>query len=203
MIFWTYCEIDICTKKCNSSPSLTSEPIAILCCNQPYYYNNGASDTSDFDSLSYEFADPLTGWSTKTNWSGSFNSQNPFSVYWPSGYNKANGPKPDANPPIGTYLDPETGDIVFTPTDCNETTIASIRVYEWRKDSSGKYVNIGFTHRDIQFIVKSCPGNNPPVLNGPYKYDVCAGTQICFTITSDDKQFITSSTGKSQTHLTP
>ena len=188
--FWTYCEIDICTKKCNSSPSLTSEPIAILCCNQPYYYNNGASDTSDFDSLSYEFADPLTGWSTKTNWSGSFNSQNPFSVYWPSGYNKANGPKPDANPPIGTYLDPETGDIVFTPTDCNETTIASIRVYEWRKDSSGKYVNIGFTHRDIQFIVKSCPGNNPPVLNGPYKYDVCAGTQICFTITSDDKQFI-------------
>ncbi|MCB9252739.1 MAG: gliding motility-associated C-terminal domain-containing protein [Flavobacteriales bacterium] len=191
--FWTYCEIDLCinsTKKCNSSPSLTSEPIAILCCNQPYYYNNGASDTTDFDSLSYEFTDPLQSWNQKTNWGGSYNSQNPFAVYWPSGYDKNKGPRPDANPPIGTYLDPETGDIVFTPTDCNETTIASIRVTEWRKDTTGAWQKIGITHRDIQFIVQTCPGNNPPILNGPYKYDVCAGTQICFTITSDDKQFI-------------
>lgn len=188
--FWTYCEIDICLKKCNSSPSLTSEPIAILCCNQAFYYNNGASDTTDFDSLSYEWADPLTSWSGKTTWGGANNSQNPFTVYWPTGYDKTKGPRPDANPPIGTYLDPETGDIVFTPTDCSETTIASIRVKEWRKDSTGKYVVIGMTHRDIQFIVQTCPGNNPPILNGPYKYEVCAGTQICFTITSDDKQFI-------------
>jgi gliding motility-associated-like protein len=188
--FWTYCEIDICTKKCNSSPSLTSEPIAILCCNQPFYYNNGASDTTDFDSLSYEFADPLTSWSGKTNWSGSYNSKNPFAVYWPSGYDKNKGPKPDANPPIGTYLDPETGDLVFTPTDCSEVTIASIRINEWRKDSTGTYVKIGYTHRDIQFITQTCPGNNPPILNGPYKYSTCAGTQLCFTVTSDDKQFI-------------
>ena len=68
--FWTTCEIDICTKKCNSSPSLTSEPVAILCCNQPYYYNNGASDTTDFDSLSYAWDDPMQDWSTKTSWSG-------------------------------------------------------------------------------------------------------------------------------------
>jgi len=188
--FWTYCEIDICLKKCNSSPSLTSEPIAILCCNQPYYYNNGASDTTDFDSLSYNWDDPLTSWSGKTAWAGSNNSQNPFTVYWPSGYDKNKGARPDANPPIGTYLDPETGDIVFTPTDCSETTIASIRVTEWRKDSLGRYVKIGETRRDIQFIVKTCPGNNPPILNGPFKYTICAGSQICFTMTSDDKQFV-------------
>jgi hypothetical protein len=53
---------------------------------------------------------------------------------------KNKGPKPDANPPIGTYLDPETGDLVFTPTDCSEVTIASIRINEWRKDSTGTYV---------------------------------------------------------------
>ncbi|MFM9944077.1 MAG: PKD domain-containing protein, partial [Bacteroidia bacterium] len=192
--FWTYCEIDICLKKipgkCNSAASLTSEPVAILCCNQPYYYNNGASDTTDFDSLSYTWADPMTGWTSKTSWGGSRNSQSPFEDYWPSGYDKNKGPNPNVNPPIGTYLDPETGDIIFTPTNCSETTIASIRVTEWRKDSSGKYQNIGETRRDIQFITINCPDNNPPLLNGPYKYEICAGSQICFTVTSDDKQFI-------------
>ncbi len=188
--FWTNAEIDICTKKCNSSPSLTSEPVAILCCNQPFYYNNGASDTTDFDSLSYAWDDPLTGSSSKTSWSGAFNSQNPFSVYWPSGYDKSKGPKPDADPPIGTYIDPETGDIIFTPTDCSESTIATVKVTEWRKDSTGKWKVLGYTHRDIQFWVQQCPSNNPPLLAGPYKYEVCAGTQICFTVVSDDKQFI-------------
>ncbi len=188
--FWTYCEIDLCIKKCNNSPSLTSEPVAILCCNQPYYYNNGASDTADHDSLSYVWADPMTSWTGKTSWSGARNSQSPFADYWPSGYDKNKGPNPNTNPPIGTYLDPETGDIIFTPTDCSEVTIASIKVTEWRKDSTKNYQKIGETRRDIQFITITCPDNNPPILNGPYKYETCAGTEICFTITSDDKQFI-------------
>ena len=188
--FWTTAEIDICQKNCNSSPSLTSEPVAILCCNQPYYYNNGASDTTDFDSLSYAWDDPMQDFSSKTSWGGGNSSQNPFKDYWPIGYDKNKGPNPNVNPPIGTYLDKETGDIIFTPTDCSESTVASIKVTEWRKDSTGKYVNIGITHRDVQFWVITCPDNNPPLLYGPYKYDVCAGSQICFTVTSDDKQFI-------------
>jgi gliding motility-associated-like protein len=192
--FWTTAEIDICLKKipgkCNSSPSLTSEPVAILCCNQPYYYNNGASDTTDFDSLSYRWDDPLTSFSGTTSWAGGRSRTSPFSDYWPIGYDKNKGPNPNVNPPIGTFLDPETGDIIFTPTDCSESTVASIKVTEWRKDSSGKWQDIGFTHRDVQFWTITCPDNNPPLLYGPYKYDVCAGTQICFTITSDDKQFI-------------
>lgn len=188
--FWTTAFIDICLKKCNSSPSLTSEPVAILCCNQPYYYNNGASDTTDFDSLSYAWGDPMTSWSGKTTWSGGKSSKAPFSDYWPTGYDKNKGPNPNTNPPIGTYLDPETGDIIFTPIDCSESTVANITVTEWRKDSTGKYQIIGITHRDVQFWVVTCPDNNPPLLYGPYKQTVCAGTQICWTISSDDKQFI-------------
>ena len=188
--FWTTAEIDICTKKCNSSPSLTSEPVAILCCNQPYFYNNGASDTTDFDSLSYSWDDPLQSFSSKTSWAGGKSSQSPFSDYWPQGYDKNKGPNPSTNPPIGTYLDKETGDIIFTPTDCSESTVASIKVTEWRKDTTGRYVVIGVTHRDIQFWVQTCPDNNPPLLYGPFKQEVCAGTQICWTIASDDKQFI-------------
>ncbi|MFN5890820.1 MAG: hypothetical protein ACK448_10520, partial [Bacteroidota bacterium] len=56
--FYSTCMINICniaksTKKCNSSPSLSNEPIGFLCCNQAYYFNNGAIDTVDYDSFSY------------------------------------------------------------------------------------------------------------------------------------------------------
>jgi hypothetical protein len=56
--FYTTCMINICnikktTNKCNSSPTLSNAPIGFLCCNQAYYFNNGAIDTVDYDSFSY------------------------------------------------------------------------------------------------------------------------------------------------------
>jgi gliding motility-associated-like protein len=187
--FYTYAEVDICKAPCNSSPALTSEPIAILCCNQPFFFNNGASDTSDFDSLSYKWANPLSGWNQNIGYSGQYYAYNhPFAAYYPGSltppYKNAN-----ASPPIGITIDPETGDIIFTPTDCSEVTVAVIEVTEWRKDSTGKYEKVGVTRRDMQFIARSCPDNNPPIVNGPYEYKTCEGVQLCFNVTTDDKVF--------------
>ena len=53
--FYTSCEINVCDAKCNTSPTLTNDPVAILCCNQPYVFNNGAVDFADNDSISYSF----------------------------------------------------------------------------------------------------------------------------------------------------
>jgi len=122
----------------------------------------------------------MTSLTAKTSWSGGFSSSNPFTVYWPSGYDKKKVPSYNSNPPIGLYLDPETGNIIFIPTDCNETTIACIKVIEWRKDSTGKYIRIGEVRRDMQFIIKTCPNNNPPILTSTNKYSVCGGSQLCF-----------------------
>ncbi|MFY0644500.1 MAG: hypothetical protein JXR19_08540, partial [Bacteroidia bacterium] len=187
--FYTYAEINLCKAPCNSSPSLTTDPIGILCCNQPFFYNNGASDTADFDSLSYSWANPLSGWNQNIAYSGSYSYLKPFDVYFPGSltwpYVNQN-----ATPPIGLYLDPETGDIILTPVKCDEVTVAVIEVTEWRKDSTGTYQKIGVTRRDMQFITKSCPDNNPPEIDGPYSYSVCEGSQLCFNITTDDKVFV-------------
>ncbi|MEY2870173.1 MAG: hypothetical protein RLZZ146_96, partial [Bacteroidota bacterium] len=56
--FWTTCMINICAipntlKATNSSPILQNTPIGVLCCNQPYFFNNGAIDSADNDSISY------------------------------------------------------------------------------------------------------------------------------------------------------
>ncbi|MFT5724126.1 MAG: hypothetical protein ACI9JN_001243, partial [Bacteroidia bacterium] len=185
--FYTYATIDLCKAPCNSSPSLTTEPIAYLCCNQPFYYNNGASDTSNFDSLSYSFANPLRGFGNKISYSGNYTYKNPFDAYFP-GSLKPPYSNPNANPPIGIYLDEETGDLIFTPVKCDEITVAVLEVKEWRKNATtGKYEVIGVTRRDMQFITKQCPGNNPPKIKGKFSSTVCEGTQICYTITTEDK----------------
>jgi gliding motility-associated-like protein len=187
--FYTFAEMDACAKPCNSSPSLTNDPVAILCCNQPYYFNNGATDTSNFDSLSYSFATAYQNRGQSNSYTGVRTPQNPISAYYPSPL-KFPQSNPNANPPIGIYVDAETGDIIFTPVDCNQVTVVVMQMDEWRKDKNGKYQNIGITRRDMQFIVTQCPDNNPPIItNSKFSYSTCEGEQICFNITTDDKTF--------------
>jgi hypothetical protein len=74
--FFTTCMINICnikktTNKCNTSPQLSNPPIGFLCCNQAFYYNNGAIDTVDFDSFSYRLVHGIV---SKPNNSVSYSS---------------------------------------------------------------------------------------------------------------------------------
>ncbi len=185
--FYTSCEINVCDAKCNSSPTLTNDPVAILCCNQPYVFNNGAVDFADNDSISYSFAPAFRGQNQQTSYSGNRSPESPISVYYPTGL-KFPYCNPNANPPIGICLDPLTGDIIFTPTKCGEIAVVVIQMTEWRKDSTGKYKKIGVTRRDMQFIVMSCPDNNPPsITNTKFTFRVCEAEQICFNVTTEDK----------------
>ncbi|MFY0644499.1 MAG: hypothetical protein JXR19_08535, partial [Bacteroidia bacterium] len=187
--FYTSCDINACKEKFNSSPALTNDPVAILCCNQPYTFNNGAIDTTDFDSISYAFAPAYRGKSQLCSYSGTRSYLDPIATYYPGSltFPYAN---PLASPPIGTSLDAETGDLIFTPVNCSEIAVVVIQMTEWRKDSTGTYNKVGVTRRDMQFIVMNCPENNPPEIDGPYNYSVCEGSQLCFNITTDDKVYV-------------
>lgn len=189
--FYTYLEIDACKKPCNTSPQLTNDPVSILCCNQPYFFNNGAVDTVNYDSLSYSLVTAWSGAGTKSNYSGGFSGAFPMTPYFPTGWTDKTKSNPNADPPIGLFMDPETGDLIFTPTECGQEAVVVMQIDEWRKNSKGVYENIGLTRRDMHFIVQTCPANNPPkITNKVFKYSVCAGTQICFDITTEDKPFV-------------
>jgi len=185
--------MDLCNigKKGNNSPRFTNIAMSFLCCNQPAFINAGTLDLLDFgDSLSYALTEPLSATFTPVTWLSSWSKTYPLTSYWPSGYDKTKGPRPDQNPPIGFYMDNETGDIIFTPTNCTENGPLCLEVKEWRKDSTGKWKLLGITRRDMYITVLNCPGNNPPkVTNKTFKYSVCAGTQLCFDVTTEDKQF--------------
>ena len=183
---YTDAELDISKAPCNTSPGLTSEPVAILCCNQPFFFNNGALDTANFDSLSYSWGQPRKAFGSQTLYKGNLAFNNPFTAFYPPGIPFPTN-NPLADPPIGVYLDPLTGDIIVTPTDCNQVTVAVINITEWRANATtGVMEVIGRTQRDMQFIVKDCTGNKPPVVNGPYSHTICEGDQLCFNVTTND-----------------
>ena len=175
---------------CNSSPTLSSIPIIFLCCNQPLFDNIGAVDLVDNDSLSYSWGKPRSAITSNVGYGGKWSYDYAFSVYDPRNPIEPYNPIPSNNPPIGIYLNPVNGDIVFTPINCTEVTVAVINVTEWRKDTAGVYQIIARTQRDLQFIVKSCPENNPPTISGPYSYSICEGEELCFDIVTGDSTFI-------------
>ncbi len=190
-LFFTFVEFDACKKPCNASPQLTNDPVAIICCNQPYFFNNGAVDTVNYDSLSYRLAPAYQSSTNQVTYTSPFSPTYPLTVYFPTGWTDKTRSSPDSDPPIGIFLDPITGDLIFTPVECDQQAVVVMQIDEWRKNSKGVYENIGITRRDMQFIVQTCPGNNPPkITNKVFKYSICAGTQLCFDITTEDKPFV-------------
>ncbi|MFM6984783.1 MAG: hypothetical protein ACKOXF_11670, partial [Chitinophagaceae bacterium] len=145
--FYTDAMINICAigNKCNTSPQLSIPPVAYVCCNQPFTYNNGVREVIDGDSLSYELGTPLNANQSNETYTGNFNSQIPMTPYCPPNPGVVNcRALPNAKPPRGFYFDKETGDIVFTPTKCDEVGVIVIQITEWRKDSATKkWVKIG------------------------------------------------------------
>jgi gliding motility-associated-like protein len=192
--FYTDAMINICNvgTKCNTSPQLSIPPVAYLCCNQPFTYNNGVREVIDGDSLSYDLVNPLNANGSNETYQGSFSAQIPMTPFCPPVPGSLNcRPLPNAKPPRGWYFDKETGDIVFTPTKCDEVGVVVIQVTEWRRDSATrKWLKIGYTKRDMQLIVKKCPDNNPPYFGIKNKYSVCEGNKICFTILAKDDPFL-------------
>lgn len=179
--FYTFATLNKCVTPCNSSPDFTNPPIAIVCRNQDFVFNNGALDTVDVgDSLSYHLVPALQAAGQSVTYNPPYSYQYPIST--------PGGPAFAGNPLVGFALDPVTGDIQFRPTQ-SMIGIVVVEVREWRM-VNGVMTVVGVTRRDMQIIVIPCPNNNVPRILPPYSAQACAGQQTCLTITTDDNDFI-------------
>lgn len=144
---WVSAFLNLCLSKPNNSPIFYDVPKAMFNCNQPVYFNIEAHDSIYNDSLVYEMVDPMQDWTQKTTWIGDKSKNMPLSVY-------CIGPCipaiPQNKPPQGFYLDSSTGDVIFTPTNCNESSIISTKISEYRKYPNGEYVIAGYVSRDYE-----------------------------------------------------
>jgi gliding motility-associated-like protein len=135
----------------NSSPVFNCAPIYKACLGKCFYHNPCAFDT-DGDSLSFEIT-------TSRGYGGTT-----VPGYF---YPETGG---------GTYgIDAVSGVLTWcTPQLKSEYNLAFI-VKEWRKNSSGTYIMIGYVLRDMQVVVEACPNNDAPFVKVPQDTCVEAG----------------------------
>jgi len=170
-------ELDRCLTPCNSSPIFTNDPVGIICAGQDFVFNNGALDSTDGDSLSFELAPAMRSQTNQANYVGSYSYTKPLTFL---GFPNAN-----TSLPGGFHVDPVTGDLAFRPTQANQIAVIVIKVTEWRR-VGGALVKVGETRRDMQFIIIPCPNNDVPKIDPPYTVLACAGQQVCVDIVTSD-----------------
>ncbi len=153
------------TAPCNSSPTFSNKPVAVVCQGQSFCFNHGALDP-DGDSLVYSFYAPYTNYPATVPYNGSYSATQFL----------------QSSTPI--TIDPVTGDICFTPS-LIQSTVTGVKVEEYRT-INGVATLIGTVYRDLQMKVVQC-NNNIPVLSGmdttmshtynpndtTYRIDVC------------------------------
>ncbi len=149
---------------CNSSPTFASPAQMFACVGQTIYFQQLATDV-DGDSLVYSLVNALQSSGTSVNYAGGFNGTNPFTD------------------PV--TINPQTGEIIFTPTQI-QIAVFAVLIEEYRNG-----VLIGSIMRDVQFIIQPCSNTIPSItgINGSstiYDTTICAGSSICFDVTSSD-----------------
>lgn len=180
-----------CAKQTNDNPVFNRYWPIFMCCSQPMYSSLGARDTIDYDSLSFDLVPALSSLAVNpVTYTSPFSSKYPLTCYCPGGKVINCTPNIQTSPPSGFYMNPRTGDIITTPMKCDEVAIIVVEATEWRRDTSGKMVQISKTIRDNQLITKDdCGYNNSPVIAGNFAYKVGLGGKICATFNIEDKQF--------------
>jgi hypothetical protein len=179
------CNLNKCKYKQSNTCDFTTLPVMNGYCNKATFFNLTAMDTLDHDSFAFQMVEPLKAYNSAATLSFPFSYLKPMTPYCiPSGVNCT--PNKSANPPKGFYFDTLTGDIVFAPTQCNEISIFSAAVQEYRKDSSGQWLKVSSVRRELQCSISDNSNNNAPTVQGPAANKVCEGDKICFTISGKD-----------------
>ena len=164
-------ELNTVTAPCNNSPVFTAQPIPYVCVGQPVVYNYGVYDP-DGDSLVFSLVSAAESATLNLVYGAGFSG---------------------ASPIAGITVDPQTGQISFTPTAIGNYIVV-ILVEEY--DSNG--VLIGTVMRDMQFTVITCTNNvpaPPPAISnfsgtavqiGPLNIEMCVGNNFCIDLVFTD-----------------
>jgi len=185
------CNLKKCADTANNSPVYKNDPIQFPGCNVMLVHSNGVVDSDPADLLKFSLQPAIN---SLPNNAISYSS--PFSYrYFVTPYCVPSGsvsctPNISTLPAKGIYFDTATGDVIFTPTKCDELAVYVVKADEFRKDTSGNWIPIGYMMRDISFYIwDGGDHNNAPTLSGPLQNKVCAGDKICFDIEGKDATF--------------
>jgi hypothetical protein len=188
--FKTEAEINFCNLSLShqsagdNSPLYSNSPIHFSCCNKSSYFNNSLFD-QDGDSLAFSIEQPI-GFIT---FLPPFNHLTPLSLLCQTGDSSCICNQ-DTRTIYGFCFDPHTGDFTYTPTNCNENGILSLKITQFRKSKDQQeWLEIGSTRRELLLATTFCDKNNAPQIQDFGNMQICEGEKICFTIEASDEFF--------------
>ncbi len=161
------------TAPCNTSPQITNPAVPYVCVGQAVCYNLGVYEP-DGHTLVYSLISGQSAAGTNITYNGGFTP---------------------ATPIPGITIDPNTGQLDFTPGTAGNYVVV-ILIEEF--DANGNLV--GSVIHDIQFEVVNCANqildcnSSGQIANitgavfqtGPNQLQMCEGTAFCFDISYDD-----------------
>ncbi len=187
-------EINFCQLKSNKiEPNFSNNPIFTMCCNQTFRYNIGYINQKDIvDSFAFELADALDSINKKVKYYSPFSGKIPITPYCPPNPGTINcKPQPNALPARGLYFDQNNGDLIFTPTNCDEVGVIVFKQKLYKLDSFNNYIELGYIKREMTMINRQCIANNSPlIISSSNSYNVCEGSKICFNIKITDDLYL-------------
>lgn len=185
--FYTTTTINICNSLslCNNSPEFSNRPIFYACCNQPYRFNHGLTDNTPGDSISFRLVSGIRSFpSTSVTYASPFSYKYPVTPYCGSATITC-VPDPSKRIPVGFYFDGVSGDMVFTPSKCDEVAIIVVEAIEYKR-LGGVMLEMGSVRRDMQLIVENCASNMVPEIKGSDSLCVAEGDTVCFDVQAFD-----------------
>jgi hypothetical protein len=148
--FFTFAELNWCEAPNATSPEPKPSDLYFISCDQGIYRNVLPNKTGNMDSVSVNLIQPLTDHQSAANYSSGFSFTNPYTV------NNTIAPKPKANPPIGFYFDESIGELVFTPTNCQEVTAIKFGITGWKQKENGEWKKVSFvTQEQVSYVDRS------------------------------------------------
>ncbi|MCG3165186.1 MAG: hypothetical protein POELPBGB_00948 [Bacteroidia bacterium] len=146
----------------NSSPQFLNLPIGNFCAGQSASLSPGGFD-SNGDAIVYSLINARQAANSSVVYAAGFNGTNPLSSS------------------TGVAINPNTGQISFTPSVVNQVSVICVRIDEYRNG-----VKIGEIIRDMQIRMINCSGNTPPSIPALSNVVVPVGQQYCVNIPVTD-----------------
>ncbi len=173
-------------------PEFGNTPIFSLCCNQPNTYNFGyVNQPAIIDSFSFELTKIMDSINRTLSYNTYHTHKLPMTPYCPPTPGKINcKPIPTALPPRGFYFDEAMGDMIFTPTKCDEIGVIAVRINLYKLDTNNIMQKIGYITREMTLIVNTCLGDGlPKITNTTNKLTMCEGKEICIRYQAKDAPY--------------
>ncbi len=173
--------IDLCNHPKNNSPKITNLNQFFAQCGYPYYFQNFTEEI-DNDDFTFELQPVLNFGNSPVAYNTGLDYSFPLNIYCPPNIGVNNcKPLPNAKPPRGFFINNKQPELVFTPEDCDQSSVISMRIKEFRNDSNGNPVQIGFM--DYQYSVFVISENNIiPSISAPQKINFCSNNLNEFEI---------------------